>query len=220
MPKEKAEKPPDLSLFPRGIVDALARRGFSIIKLLGQGSFGSAFLVRSSADGERYVVKTVDTSGMKSAEKKAAVAEVSVLRKISKHPCIVNYFGSFLDDPFLFIVLEYCDGGDLSDAIRKAKSKGRFFAEERILLWLSQLLSALSFCHSNLVLHRDLKAENVFLHGKDKVLKLGDFGIARVLSSERSLASTVVGTPFNLSPQVVEGLPYDQKSDVSCSEMP
>lgn len=157
----KTEKPPDLSLFPTGIIDALAKRGFSVLKLLGQGSFGQAFLVRSEKDGQKYVAKTIDTSGLSRSEKKAAVGEISVLRKISnQHPNVIDYLGSFVDDPFLFIILEYADGGDLSEAIAKAKKKGRYFAEERILLWLSQLLSALSFCHSQLVLHRDLKVSS------------------------------------------------------------
>ena len=114
----------------------------------------------------------------------------------------------------LFIVLEYADGGDLAAAIKRARSKGRFFSEPRVLFWFVQLASALRYCHEQRVLHRDLKASNIFLSGRDRVVKLGDFGISRVLSSEASLASTVIGTPYYLSPELIEGTAYSFKSDV------
>ena len=109
-----------------------------------------------------------------------------------------RYYGSWVegDPPHLHILLEFCDGGDLQQAIRAAREAKSFFSEELVTSWFCQLSSAILFCHKRRVLHRDLKAGNIFLHGPGRVVKLADFGIARVLHSEGSLASTVIGTPY------------------------
>ena len=72
---------------------------------------------------------------------------------------------------------------------------------------------AIKHCHDRKILHRDLKTANIFLTKKEFV-KLGDFGIARVLSNTRSNAKTVVGTPYYLSPEIIESSPYSFKSDI------
>ncbi len=72
---------------------------------------------------------------------------------------------------------------------------------------------ALKHCHDRKILHRDLKSQNIFLT-KRGMVKLGDFGIARVLSNTKSRAKTIVGTPYYLSPEIIESLPYNFKSDI------
>lgn len=126
---------------------------------------------------------------MSSAQCDKATQEVVLLSSL-RHPAIVEYRGSFLQDDTLHILMEYCAAGDLAARISRAATEGRHFDEGRILDWLAQLAAAIAFVHKRHVLHRDLKPGNVFLTVDDK-LRLGDFGIARVLDQTLDLASTV-----------------------------
>ncbi len=96
-----------------------------------------------------------------------------------KHDNIVGYIDYFVTEEQLSIVLEYCAGGDLSQRIKAAKEAKTPFDEQTILFWFAQIANALAFVHSRKILHRDLKTQNIFLTDKG-VIKLGDFGIARV----------------------------------------
>jgi len=198
----------------------LSSSRFKTIKVLGQGSFGTAFLVEDSesfanSSNNKYVIKKIDISRLDAKAKAAALGEVEVLSRLS-HPNIVAYYGSWIEgEPnHLHILLEYCDSGDLSQAIRDRKDSLDYFDEQQITSWFVQLSSAILFCHRMRILHRDLKTSNIFLHGPNKVVKLADFGIARVLQSEGSLASTVIGTPYYMSPELVNNELYSYKSDV------
>ena len=82
-----------------------------------------------------------------------------------------------------------------------------------VLEWMAQLVIGIALMHSKNILHRDLKTQNMFLT-KDDVIKLGDFGIARVLSNTKSRAKTVVGTPYYLSPEIIRSEGYSFKSDI------
>jgi serine/threonine protein kinase len=110
-----------------------------------------------------------------------------------KHPNIIGYYHFFTTRDHLNIVLEYAAGGDLSHRIKAAKDSGTYFDEELVLFWFAQIASALEFVHSKKILHRDLKTQNIFLD-KDDIVKLGDFGIARVRCRalcRRSVARTL-----------------------------
>ena len=82
-----------------------------------------------------------------------------------------------------------------------------------MLNWFTQISLALKHVHDRKILHRDLKSQNIFIT-KNGMIKLGDFGIARVLSDTRSKAKTVVGTPYYLSPEIIKSEPYSFKSDI------
>ena len=101
--------------------------------------------------------------------------------------------------------MEFCDGGDLKGRIEHYRTSGEKLQSGRSLIWISQLAMALQYCHERNILHRDLKPENVFVMKDNLTAKLGDFGVARKLSFQNQLASTVCGTPLNFSPEVVQG---------------
>ena len=89
----------------------------------------------------------------------------------------------------------------------------QFFSEDEVLNWFTQICLAIKHTHDKKILHRDLKSQNIFMT-KRGILKLGDFGIARVLSNTKSRAKTVVGTPYYLSPEIIRSEGYSFKSDI------
>ena len=135
------------------------------------------------------------------------------MQKAMHHPCIVGYKDSWLEDEHLHIAMEYCNGGDLGSAIKRAKAEGRHFSEAQVLDWFSQLCFAVRYIHAEKILHRDLKTQNVFLTDQNLV-RLGDFGIAKVLDNTLASAKSVVGTPYYMSPEVCQSKPYNANSDV------
>ncbi|CAL8252071.1 unnamed protein product [Merluccius merluccius] len=180
------------------------------VKKIGEGSFGKAILVRSKPDGHQYVIKEIGISRMSSRERHESRKEVAVLANMS-HPNIVQYKESFEEGGCLYIVMDYCEGGDL---FRKINSQtGGPFPEEQVLDWFVQICLALKHVHDRKILHRDIKSQNIFLT-KHGTIQLGDFGIARVLNSTVELARTCIGTPYYLSPEICENKPYNNKSDI------
>lgn len=109
--------------------------------------------------------------------------------------------------------MEYAECGDLSKAIATRRTAKKPFEETQILDWFTQICLAMKHVHDRKILHRDIKGQNIFIT-KANTLKLGDFGIARVLNKTQDKARTVVGTPYYLSPEIIENKPYSFKSDI------
>lgn len=189
----------------------VAPGGYTKIKEIGSGSFGKAILVKD-ADGRPFVLKAIDISRMDSKERRDAVNEVRVLSSL-KHPYVVSYRESFLDGRTLCIVMGYAEGGDLFNRIAKTRKAGQCFPEPQIVRWFTQASLALKHLHERHVLHRDLKSQNLFLTACGR-LRIGDFGIAKVLDSTAAFAKTTIGTPYYLSPEICQEKPYSWSSDV------
>ncbi|XP_006002813.1 serine/threonine-protein kinase Nek3 [Latimeria chalumnae] len=182
--------------------------GYTLLKVIGEGSFGKALLVQSINNKQQYVMKEIrlpKSSGMRMCKEEA------ILLAKMKHPNIVAFKGSFEAEGHLYIVMEYCDGGDLMEKIKL--QKGTLFSEDVILNWFVQICLGVRHIHDQRVLHRDIKSKNIFLT-KNGILKLGDFGSARLLNSSTAFACTYVGTPYYVSPEIWENRPYNNKSDV------
>ena len=113
----------------------------------------------------------------------------------------------------LCIVMTYCDGGDLSERVKRQTRTGRRFKEDQVLHWFVQIALGLHFMHENRVLHRDLKTQNIFLLGNGRLV-LGDLGISKVLEGTQNFAQTCIGTPYYMSPELFKNKPYNHKSDV------
>ncbi|MBN3309605.1 serine/threonine-protein kinase Nek2 isoform X2 [Amia ocellicauda] len=192
---------------------------YEVLHTIGSGSYGRCQKIRRKADGKLLVWKELDYGTMTEAEKQMLVSEVNLLREL-KHPHIVRYYDRIIDrtNTTLYIVMEYCEGGDLSSLINKCVKERRYLDEELILRVLAQLVLALKECHrrsdgGHTVLHRDLKPANIFLDVKQNV-KLGDFGLARILNHDTSFAKTFVGTPYYMSPEQINRMSYNEKSDI------
>ncbi|XP_035180301.1 serine/threonine-protein kinase Nek1 isoform X4 [Oxyura jamaicensis] len=180
------------------------------VQKIGEGSFGKAILVKAKENSQQYVIKEINISKMSNKEREESRREVAVLANM-KHPNIVLYRESFEENGCLYIVMDYCEGGDLFKKINA--QKGILFSEDQILDWFVQICLALKHIHDRKILHRDIKSQNIFLT-KDGTVQLGDFGIARVLNSTVELARTCIGTPYYLSPEICQNRPYNNKSDI------
>ena len=181
-------------------------------EVIGHGNYGTCHLVVHRRERRPYVAKKIPVHKMR--ERGEALAEAQLLSKL-KHPNIIAYKESFLDprSEYLCIVTAYAEEGDLFTHIRNARELARPFAERQVLDWVAQIALALDHIHALRVMHRDLKTQNIFL-GRGGVVKLGDFGISRVLERTDDFATTVAGTPYYLSPEVCQNQPYNLKSDV------
>ncbi|KAM4860303.1 serine/threonine-protein kinase Nek5 [Thomomys bottae] len=184
---------------------------FDLVKVIGEGAFGKAYLAKEKSNSKHCVIKEINFAKMPPQEREESTKEVSLLAKM-KHPNIVTFFSSFQEHSRLFIVMEYCDGGDLMTRIHR--QRGVLFSEEQILGWFVQISLGLKHIHDRRILHRDIKAQNIFLSKNGMVAKLGDFGIARVLNNSMELAQTCVGTPYYLSPEICQNKPYNNKTDI------
>ena len=167
------------------------------VKYLGKGSYGAALLVELKSDAtKKFVIKEIVIGHLKEAEQLAAKKEAEVLRQLS-HSNITMYIESFVESSKLYIVMEYADGGDLSGVIKRRKSTSQKWTENEIMRIFVQIVLALKHVHDHNILHRDLKSQNIFLT-TNEIVKLGDFGIAKVLDESGDQARTQIGTPYYL----------------------
>ena len=186
---------------------------YKVIKLLGEGSFGKAFLCKNESNDTICVIKQITIEDMNEKEKDDVYNEAQILGKLD-HQNIIKLFEVFDSKKpkhTLNIVTEYADGGDLSEKIKSQNNKP--FTESEILDYFTQICLALKHIHEKKIIHRDLKSGNVFLM-KNGLVKLGDFGIAKGFQNTMDKAKTMVGTPYYLSPEILENKPYDSKSDI------
>ncbi|XP_072284239.1 serine/threonine-protein kinase Nek9 isoform X1 [Pyxicephalus adspersus] len=180
------------------------------IRVLGHGAYGEATLYRRTEDDSLVVWKEVGLARLSEKERRDALNEIVIL-SLLQHDNIIAYYNHFLDSNTLLIELEYCNGGNLFDKIVRQKSQ--LFQEEMVIWYLFQIVSAVSCIHRAGILHRDIKTLNIFLT-KANLIKLGDYGLAKQLGSEFSMAETCVGTLYYMSPELCQGVKYSFKSDI------
>ena len=183
---------------------------YETLHVIGKGSFGKALLCRDKQTNQKVVMKVIDLGSQPEHVQAASLQEAKILRAVD-HPNVISYVDSFMDGGNLCIVMEYAAGGDLWGKITAAD--GHHFPEAQIVEWVKEMCSALEYIHSIHILHRDIKSQNMFLDAEGHV-KLGDFGIAKILNNTDDFAQTIVGSPFYLSPEICQGTPYDAKTDI------
>ena len=181
------------------------------LRLIGQGSYGRALLVRDRSDASSlWVIKQVPIRRIGNGP---PVELESQLLSSVHHPHIIQMRESFIDHGLFNIVTEFAEGGDLETLVRARRLlRQERWSESQIWRWLQQLSSALALLHLRGIVHRDIKPSNVFTTA-DGSVKLGDFGIARVLC-RGAKAHTVAGTPLYTSPEICAGTPYDERTDL------
>ncbi|KAL8826109.1 MAG: hypothetical protein Q9191_004004 [Dirinaria sp. TL-2023a] len=210
---------------------------YDVLEQIGRGSFGVIRKVRRKSDGAILCRKEINYNSMQKKERDQLHAEFSILHSLN-HPNIVGYYhrDHMKDSKDLHLYMEYCSGGDLGNTIKKLKAKKEHASEDYIWDIFAQIVTALYRCHYGIdppqpdhygaptkpsglrlknqvmILHRDLKPENIFL-GEDNSVKLGDFGLSKVMQSH-DFASTYVGTPYYMSPEICASERYTLHSDI------
>ncbi|XP_054992111.1 serine/threonine-protein kinase Nek11 [Sorex araneus] len=193
---------------------SLIARRYVLQQKLGSGSFGIVYLVadKKAKPGEELkVLKEISVGELNPNETVQATLEAQLLAKLD-HPAIVKFHASFVERENFCIITEYCEGRDLDCKIQEYKEAGKTFPESQILEWFIQLLLGVDYMHERRILHRDLKSKNIFL--KNNLLKIGDFGVSRLLMGSCDLATTLTGTPHYMSPEALKHQGYDTKSDI------
>lgn len=190
---------------------------YEVIGSIGTGSFGAVTKVRRKTDGKVLVWKEINYGQMNDKEKQQLVTEVNILREL-RHPHIVRYYDRIIDKRAakILIVMEFCENGDMAHVIRRCKREGDYMPEETVWKTFMQIVLALHECHKRKegkILHRDLKPANIFLDGQMNV-KLGDFGLSKMMGEESVYAHTHVGTPYYMSPEQINDSHYNEKSDI------
>lgn len=186
---------------------------------IGRGQFGTVHKVCPKNNPNLLLVwKKLNYEKMSLKERRQLQQEVQLLQTL-QHPGVVRFIGKVhdLSSAHIYLLMEFCDGGDLGRYLDHTVRKGFHIPEDLILVWFAQLVDALHYCHtlsSGQVLHRDIKPQNVLMCQDFKTVKLGDFGLAKMLSPNQTLAQTHVGTPYYMSPEVLTRNQYDSKSDV------
>lgn len=188
----------------------------NVVKMLGKGAFGKVYLV-SDRKETLFAAKCIDC---KDPNVQHVIGqELNALLRV-RHQHIVRLFTFDFDRTSAILIMEYCSGGNLNQRLQGEVS------EELKLMWMTQLLQAISYLHSLNIVHRDLKPENILLHGDDDDdIKVADFGIARDYlcegqdESERKISEyiesfmgTFAGTPFWIAPEVFD-LKYTKSAD-------
>ena len=178
-------------------------------KTLGKGDFSHVRLAIHKDTKQDRAVKIIQK---KKVDMKRLLAEISIVSKLS-HPSIMEVYEVFEDTKKVYIVSEYCKGGELFDII----SKKRNFSEKEACIIMEQLLSGICYSHKNGIVHRDLKPENILLEDKSRNLeiKIVDWGYATQMK-QRERLHEMDGISYYIAPEVLEG-DYDEKCDIwSC----
>ena len=185
---------------------------YSVVRQAGRGAYGTVYLARRNSDGREVILKQIPVDMMSTADRQSILNEIKVLAMLH-HPNVTEYYENFLQDKAMVIVMEYAAGGTLYDLLDTKARAGQHLEEEEVAHLFAQIVLAMQYVHQNQILHRDIKSQNIFLTRSLDHVKIGDFGISKILSS-KSKALTVVGTPCYISPELCEGRPYNTKSDI------
>ncbi|KAJ0110798.1 hypothetical protein Patl1_00703 [Pistacia atlantica] len=177
---------------------------------IGSGSFAVVWKATHRQLGIEVAVKEIDKKLLSPKVGENLLKEISILSTIN-HPNIIRFFEAIETKERIYLVLEYCDGGDLAAYIHRHGKVSENVARH----FLRQLASGLQVLHEKHLIHRDLKPQNLLLSTNEAtpVLKIGDFGFARSLTPH-DLADTLCGSPLYMAPEIIQNQKYDAKADL------
>ncbi|XP_006639736.1 serine/threonine-protein kinase 4 [Lepisosteus oculatus] len=178
---------------------------FDILEKLGEGSYGSVFKANYKETGEIVAIKQVPVE----SDLQEIIKEISIMQQCNS-PHVVRYYGSYFKNSDLWIVMEYCGAGSVSDIIRL---RNKTLTEDEIATILQSTLKGLEYLHFMRKIHRDIKAGNILLNSEGQA-KLADFGVAGQLTDTMAKRNTVIGTPFWMAPEVIQEIGYNCVADI------
>ncbi|XP_045391066.1 myosin-IIIa [Lemur catta] len=177
---------------------------WEITETIGKGTYGKVFKVLNKKNGQKAAVKILDPIHDIDEE---IEAEYNILKTLSDHPNVVKFYGIYfkkdkVNGDKLWLVLELCNGGSVTDLVKGFLKRGERMSEPLIAYILHEALMGLQHLHKNKTIHRDVKGNNILLTTEGRV-KLVDFGVSAQLTSTRHRRNTSVGTPFWMAPEVI-----------------
>ena len=208
---------------------------YKLLKFLGKGSYGETYLAQKGNDPLKYAAKVLDKKYMDSPKmKKYLEAEIEITKELS-HPNIIHFYEKLADETNYYLIMEYCNGGTLTQCMDKYMSVYKEpFSIDIIQNFMRQIISAFCHIHSQGIIHRDIKLDNILLSFENESdiknlnlmkanIKIIDFGVATKLNSDE-YAFTVVGTPLTMDPLILKKYSkaggfeklqgYNEKADV------
>ncbi|CAH6421134.1 Protein kinase [uncultured virus] len=191
---------------------------FSLDKqyLLGEGSFSTVYLGKYIGQDNKYIknntyiaIKIINKNSLTPNGNKIIDDEMEIMNiiKNNPHPNIVECYDVIKTPNNVYIIMEYCDSGDLRTIIRKP------IQEKFIQFYFSQLANGLKFLNCKGIIHRDIKPKNILLTNQNRILKIADFGFAK-LSQEHDLYETICGSPLYMAPEMLKHLQYNKQTDL------
>ena len=200
-------------LIPETKTDPLEE--YEIIKSLGKGTFGEVFLVKNKIINIKRAMKKIKKDPELDLTDEEIFNEINILKKI-EHPNIIKIFEFYITSDAYYLILEYCEGGDLNYF-----SKLHKLTEKQIAYIMYQILSAINYCHKMKILHRDLKLDNILLKNSENNfcdIKICDFGTAQIFK-KNEIQTEIIGTLGYMAPEVINEK-YNEKCDLwSCGIM-
>lgn len=183
---------------------------YAFKKKLGKGKFATVKLGNKISTSEDVAIKIINKEAMEPKDLELARTEIEIM-KFSKHPYIVKLNEVFENRTFIYIIMEYCKGGDLFSYLEKRNFK---INEHRAAQIIKQLLTALYYLHSFGIVHRDLKPENVMMinESENSDIRLVDFGLSKLIGPNETCSESF-GTMGYAAPEVLQGKPYDKSVD-------
>ncbi|KAK0044895.1 serine/threonine-protein kinase 3 isoform X2 [Biomphalaria pfeifferi] len=178
---------------------------FEVLQKLGEGSYGSVYKALHKETGQVLAIKQVPVD----TDLQEIIKEISIMQQCDSQ-YIVKYYGSYFKNTDLWIVMEYCGAGSVSDIMRL---RNKTLTEEEISTILFYTLKGLEYLHSRRKIHRDIKAGNILLNTEGHA-KLADFGVAGQLTDTMAKRNTVIGTPYWMAPEVIQEIGYDCVADI------
>ena len=206
---------------------------YTIEKLLGEGSFGKVHLTKKEGDSKKYATKEIDREEIDSSEaKKYLINEIRILQSLN-HPNIVKFVDIKKTKKHYYIMMEFCNGGELTKNLEKYMIKnGTAFPEELVQHFMRQIIDAFKYIHGKKIIHRDVKLDNILLHfdnEEDKKnfnlmkaqVKIIDFGFSCIYND---IKKSILGSPINMDPLILKKLTdstgatrelgYDMSADI------
>ena len=177
------------------------RKRYKMLDVIGNGKYGVVYKAVSKADPNFFVaIKVLKCNNEE--DRKYIKDEMQILKDLD-HPNIIKYYEEIEDGDYIFLVTEYCSGGELLDRIT---SKSEFTESEAASI-AEALFKALKHCHSKNIAHRDIKPENILYSSQDShaEVKLIDFGLAKKSDCQCNTYQTMVGTPYYIAPEMIDG---------------